>query len=202
MPVSTTTYKGLTVITGTPTGEGGQLVQDNFKELADRIGPCHFATTTPSPANDGVDTAGLGKEFEVGSRWIYNSSERYAEYICVDNTTASAVWISAYIIKPPFFLTDGPTISTDASFSNLFRVTLGGNRTMANPTNGYDGQIIEYEITQDGTGGRTITWQSDFLFSGGVAPTLTTTPDKTDIIAFRYRNTDSKWISRGGQLNI
>jgi hypothetical protein len=81
-------------------------------------------------------------------------------------------------------------------------VTIAGNRTMVAPTNPTDNQLIEYEIQQDGTGSRTITWDAVFLFSGGTAPTLTTTASKTDIIAFRYRASDSKWLSRGGQLNL
>ena len=39
-------------------------------------------------------------------------------------------------------LTDAATIATDASLGNLFRVTLGGNRTLGNPTNPVDGQKV------------------------------------------------------------
>ncbi len=37
MPVTTTTYKGLTIINGTPSGTGGDLIQDNFITIADSL---------------------------------------------------------------------------------------------------------------------------------------------------------------------
>ena len=90
-------------------------------------------------------------------------------------------------------LTDGATIATDASLGNTFTVTLGGNRTMANPTNPVSGQKIVYRIRQDGTGSRTLTWASAFRFAGGTTPTLTTAANKTDYIGFVYNAADAKW---------
>ena len=52
---------------------------------------------------------------------------------------------------PPVTLTDAPVIATDASLSNHFRVTLGGNRVLGNPTNPTDGQKVIWEIVQDAT---------------------------------------------------
>lgn len=97
-------------------------------------------------------------------------------------------------------LTDAATINTDASLGAVFRVTLGGNRTMAAPTNPVDGQQISYEIKQDATGSRTLTWNAAFVFSGGTAPTLTTTAGITDVVTFRYNST--KWVNIGTQLNL
>lgn len=99
-------------------------------------------------------------------------------------------------------LTDAATISTDASLGNVFTVTLGGNRTMANPTNPTSGQKIVYRLKQDATGSRTITWGSAFRFGTDVAsPTLTTTAAKTDYLGFMYNAADSKWdalaVARG-----
>jgi len=53
-------------------------------------------------------------------------------------------------------LTDAATIAVDASLSNAFKVTLGGNRTLAEPTNGVAGQTISIRVIQDGTGSRTL----------------------------------------------
>lgn len=40
-------------------------------------------------------------------------------------------------------------------------------------------------VTQDGTGGRTITnWDANILWEGGAAPTLTTTASSVDIFEF------------------
>lgn len=81
-------------------------------------------------------------------------------------------------------LTDGATITADFSASNDFTVTLGGNRTMANPSNITVGQKGVIVIRQDATGSRTLAWGSYFKWSGGVAPTLTTTANGVDRVMY------------------
>jgi len=81
-------------------------------------------------------------------------------------------------------LTDGATITPDFAAANNFSVTLGGSRTLANPTNLTAGQSGTIVITQDGTGSRTLAYGSYFKFAGGTAPTLTTTAAAVDVIAY------------------
>lgn len=81
-------------------------------------------------------------------------------------------------------LTDGATITPDFAAANNFSVTLGGNRTLANPTNLTAGQSGAIVITQDGTGSRTLAYGSYFKFSGGTAPTLTTTASAVDVLVY------------------
>ena len=81
-------------------------------------------------------------------------------------------------------LTDGATITPDFSLGNNFSVTLGGNRTLANPTNLTAGQHGVIVITQDGTGSRTLAYGSNFKFPNGTAPTLTTTASAVDVLAY------------------
>jgi len=89
-------------------------------------------------------------------------------------------------------LTDGATITPDFSVSNNFSVTLGGNRTMANPTNIVAGQGGSIFISQDGTGSRTLAWGSYWDFSnGGTAPTLTTTATAVDRVDYVVRSSTS-----------
>ncbi len=91
-------------------------------------------------------------------------------------------------------LTDAANISTDASLANNFYVTLGGNRNMSNPTNPQNWKVIRYYISQDGTGSRTLTWDTSFRFSTGIpSPTLTTTAYYSDYIEFIYNPTYSTW---------
>lgn len=89
-----------------------------------------------------------------------------------------------------FTLIDGASIAVDASFSNNFRVTLGGNRTLANPSNLRDGQRLDFRVKQDGTGGRTLAYGSKFSFPGGTAPTLSTAAGATDILRCQYDKVD------------
>lgn len=81
-------------------------------------------------------------------------------------------------------LTDGATITPDFAAANNFSVTLGGNRTLANPTNLTAGQSGAIVITQDGTGSRTLAYGSYFKFPTGTAPTLTTTASAVDVLAY------------------
>lgn len=81
-------------------------------------------------------------------------------------------------------LTDGATITPDFSAGNNFSVTLGGNRTLANPTNLTAGQSGTIVITQDGTGSRTLAYGSNWKFPNGTAPTLTTTASAVDVLVY------------------
>ena len=88
-------------------------------------------------------------------------------------------------------LTDGSTITPDLADSNNFSVTLGGNRTLANPSNIVAGQSGSFFITQDGTGSRTLAYGSYYDFAGGTAPTLSTTASAVDKIDYVVRTSTS-----------
>jgi len=88
-------------------------------------------------------------------------------------------------------LTDGSTITPDFALANNYSVTLGGNRTLANPTNLTAGQSGSIFITQDGTGSRTLAYGSYWDFAGGTAPTLSTAASAVDRIDYVVRSTTS-----------
>lgn len=88
-------------------------------------------------------------------------------------------------------LTDGATITPDFAAGNNFSVTLGGNRTLANPTNLTAGQSGSIFITQDGTGSRALAYGSQYDFIGGTAPTLSTAANSVDRIDYVVRTTGS-----------
>ena len=88
-------------------------------------------------------------------------------------------------------LTDGATVTPDFAASNNYVLTLGGNRTIANPTNLTAGQSGSIFLVQDGTGSRTAAWGSYWDFAGGTAPTLTTTASAVDRIDYVVRSSTS-----------
>jgi hypothetical protein len=92
-------------------------------------------------------------------------------------------------------LTDGATITADFAAANNFSVTLGGNRTLANPTNVVAGQSGIIKISQDGTGGRTLAYGSSWDFPAGAVPSLTTTANAVDILAY-YVDTSTNITAR------
>lgn len=81
-------------------------------------------------------------------------------------------------------LVDAATITPDFSASCNFSVTLGGNRTLANPSNQVAGQSGSIFISQDATGSRTLAFGSNWKFPGGSAPSLTTTASASDRIDY------------------
>ena len=88
-------------------------------------------------------------------------------------------------------LTDGATITPDFATSNFYSVVLGGNRTIANPTNITVGQGGAIFIVQDGQGSRSAAWGSFWDFAGGVAPTLTITAAGCDRVDYVVRSATS-----------
>lgn len=84
-------------------------------------------------------------------------------------------------------LTDGATITADFAVANNFSVTLGGNRTLANPSNVTAGQSGCIFISQDATGSRTLAYGTNWDFAGGAAPTLSTGANAVDLLVYTVR---------------
>ncbi len=81
-------------------------------------------------------------------------------------------------------LTDAATVTWDATTAFAFKVTLGGSRTVSNPTGQVAGSLYTLNVIQDGTGSRLITWGSAFKYAGGTAPVLSTGAGMSDVILF------------------
>jgi hypothetical protein len=88
-------------------------------------------------------------------------------------------------------LTDAATITPDFGANQNFTVTLGGNRTLANPTNIVVGQTGSIFLVQDGTGSRTLSFGTYYDFAGGTAPTISTTAAAVDRIDYIVRTATS-----------
>jgi hypothetical protein len=142
-----------------------------------------MATPTPLKATfSGSDPVGLA-EFESGDT-------------LPDATVPVAFGKNRYVT--PYALTDGATISVDASQSNNFKVTLGGNRTLANPTNLVEGMVLNFCIDQDATGGRTISFGSLYKWPGGTAPTWVTTASAKNFFSAYYDGSILRCNGAGG----
>lgn len=92
-------------------------------------------------------------------------------------------------------LTDGATIAVNGDITDIGTVTLGGNRTLSNPTGTPDdGQKFQVRVKQDATGSRTLAFGTDYRGSTDLPlPTVTATASKTDYLGFQYNAADSKW---------
>ena len=85
-------------------------------------------------------------------------------------------------------LTDAATVAVDLSLGNNFQVTLAGNRTLGAPTNVVAGQSGVIRVIQGATGSRTLAYNSVYKFPGGTAPTLTTTANAVDLLAYHVES--------------
>ena len=88
-------------------------------------------------------------------------------------------------------LTDAASIYPDMTSNTNFTVTLAGNRTMQNPNTMITGQSGVFYVQQDSTGSRTLSWGSYYRFSGNTAPTLSTSANSVDVVAYAIKNTTS-----------
>lgn len=98
--------------------------------------------------------------------------------------TTDQVWGAAAEVA----LVDGASIALDLSSGFNFGVTLGGDRALANPTNAKAGQSGLIYVTQDATGGRELTYGSNYKWAGGVAGVLSTAGDAVDRLSYYVRS--------------
>jgi len=96
-------------------------------------------------------------------------------------------------------LVDAASIAWDMSTGFDYIVTLGGNRAFANPTSTKVGQKGRLIIQQDATGSRTATWGSNFKFSNGLAPTLSTAANAVDLFYYDVRSSTYIIITQAGR---
>ena len=86
------------------------------------------------------------------------------------------------------------TIAVDCALSNVFETTLTssiGTLTLSNP---HDGQTINWFITQDATGSRTMAWGTSVKFPGGSgAGLLSTAANSVDLAILTYRSSTGFW---------
>lgn len=97
-------------------------------------------------------------------------------------------------------LTDAASIAMDMDDGNDFEVTLGGNRTLANPSNLTAGQSGSIRVIQDGAGSRTLTFGTYWKFANATAPTLSTDPGAVDIL--HYKVWSSTFIEVTAHLDV
>jgi hypothetical protein len=135
----------------------------------------------------------------------------YSDLATLGTTAASKVFtadannlttVSGAVAYVEDTLTDGATITWNVIDSPVAKVTLAGNRTLSAPsgTTPIAGQFVSLLIIQDGTGGRTITWNAAYEFAADTAPTLTATASLGDLFTFRYNG--AKWLEVGRNLAL
>lgn len=103
-----------------------------------------------------------------------------------------------YAATQPYETTLPAAITWDVGLQQVRLITLAANTTITFPTNAQRGATYILILKQDATGSRTMTWSNQaaglgagtWAWSGGTAPTLTTTASKRDVITFVFDGVD------------
>lgn len=111
--------------------------------------------------------------------------------------TVEAVWDAA---APLDLGNQTGTVTLDCGAANAnFVLVQTGNVTIANPTSLKPGQMASVLLTQDGTGGRTISFGNQFFPLGGTALGFNTAAAAVNFISF-IRMTSGVIVYTGGRL--
>lgn len=140
-----------------------------------------FARTLIDDANQAAAQATLG----IGTAGLQDiaTAAQYRAATANKILAADAAWGAAALVA----LTDAATIAVDMSTFFNATVTLGGNRTLGNPSNTKVGQSGIIYVVQDGTGSRTLAYAANYKFGAGVAPTLSTAIGAVDRLTYFVR---------------
>ncbi|MDB5195566.1 MAG: hypothetical protein JWO84_750 [Parcubacteria group bacterium] len=97
--------------------------------------------------------------------------------------------------------------SINWNLGNVQKMTLASNPTLTF-SNGQAGGEYTLILSQDGTGGRSVTWPASILWPGGITPTLTSTSNATDVARFVYDGShyfgslSNNFIISTGSVNV
>lgn len=192
-------------ITGTP---GGAVVFTLPASVTDKFycidNQCGQAITVKYASSTGIVVAsGQRRLILTDGAEVYNVFASAADADALGGVAAASYArldlanVFTKTNRYPFVsVTDGPTVTLDAANGKNRSLTLGGNRAMGVPSGAADGQDVLLLVQQDGTGGRTLTWNAVFNFENGITPTLTTTAGAVDMFLMTYNATLNKWLVR------
>ncbi len=108
------------------------------------------------------------------------------------------LWTKNQSVNPVVNNTATGTVTPDASASNNFDYLLTGNLTIANPTNLTAGMVLNFRLKQDATGGRTMSFGTNFKWAGGAAPTWVTTANAINFVSCYYDSASGFLLANGG----
>lgn len=157
------------------------------------------STQTFTAAPVFTDAAGSRTALGLGSAATANTGTSGATVPLLNGTLtfSGVVTHTAGVQTTPSAVTfNATTMTLNCALSNVFATTFTANVTSA-PTlsNPGDGQTINWFITQDGSGGHTMTWPASFKWPGGSAGVLSTGVNAVDLLVATFRSATSSWYA-------
>ena len=182
--VKTASGTGYTV----PFGSIGLVICDGTSVFSTNVTGLGFGTA--ASADVGTGTTDVPDVSIADARYVRTSvtANTTVRGDFVVEAGSLKVGTSARAYNPITTLTDAASIAVDFALGNNFLVTIGGNRTLAAPTNAVAGQTGQIYVIQDRTGSRTLSYNSVYQFVSGAAPTLSTGAADVDILVYSTRS--------------
>lgn len=192
--------------TGTVVPQGGtKIIFTDGVTVTDATDSTGLGLGTASTLDFGTGAANLIPVSSADARYANVSSD---ETITGNYTFSSSATFTAQVIgtgaqafsSPVSVAVASSAVSLDFATGNNFTTILNGNVSIANPSNVQPGQSGIIYIVQDGTGSRTMSFNSNWKFEGGNAPTLSTGASDVDALIYNVRTSTA--ISAFSILNI
>ena len=151
---------------------------------------------TAASADIGVCTTNIPDTSLADIRYLRVSTSQNASLIgskFIIGASASTpvnfvVGSNARTYSPIVTVTDAACISVNMALGNNFLVTLAGNRTLKKPVNCTVGQGGNIYLVQDGTGSRTLSYNTVWQFVSASVPTLSTGAADVDMLVYNARS--------------
>lgn len=111
-------------------------------------------------------------------------------------TFSNLLRVNAAAFTPPVVVTQAASVITvNCALSNVFTTTLTASITNLVLSRPNDGQTINWFITQDATGSRTMTWGASVQWPGGTEGVLSTAANFVDLVVLTYRSSTGLWYA-------
>ena len=146
------------------------------------VGVC--ATNIPDTSLSDIRYVRTSVSSSIVAEKTFTASVIFTSAVRMEGLVSLSGAVKSYITT----LTDAASVAVDFNDANMFMVTLGGNRTLAAPSNATTGQTGSIYVVQDGTGDRTLSYNTAWKFSEGSVPVATTAASAVDLLIYSARS--------------
>jgi hypothetical protein len=179
---------GATTLTGVLKGNGTSAFTASNVNLTSEV----TGTLPVASGGTGITSFGTGVATALGQ----NVTGSGSIVLATSPTLGAATFTGGAQTTPSAVTFSATAMTVDCALSNVFATTFTANVTTA-PTisNPRNGQTINWFITQDATGNRTMTWPTSFRWPTGATRTLSTAANSVDLLVATYMSSTGFWYA-------
>ena len=205
----TTRENSATITVKTASGSGTTITSGDIRQLV-----CDKVSVFALTESAGVAVLSASNIFTntntfasaVGFATSVSATEIFASAAAFNSVTTSVqnvgkATFTKQVAGTPVTLTDAASIALNLTTGTNFVVSLGGNRTLENPSNAAVGQTGQIYVIQDGTGSRTLAFGDAYNFENSQTPVMSTSANSVDLLVYNVRGVsaiDTVFVSSFG----